>query len=177
MVTTRLVIRRFAINDWPDLHEYLSDERVVKYEPYPPFTEEQSKQAAEHRAMSEDFWAVCLKETGKVIGNIYLSEQEQQNWEIGYVFNFSYQHKGYATEAAKALIEMVFCDKSAHRIYANCNPENSPSWKLLERIGFQKEAHLRKNVYFNCSVDGVPLWQDTLIYGLLKEEWESAFME
>jgi len=171
MITDRLHIRRFIADDWAELYEYLSDKRVVEYEPYPPLTETQCKEAAEHHAKSKDFWAVCLKANNKLIGNVYLSEKEQGNWEIGYIFNFAYQNMGYATEAAKALISTIFSENNAHRVFANCDPENVPSWELLERIGFQREAHLRKNVYFHTSEGGLPLWKDTFIYGLLKEEW------
>lgn len=124
-----------------------------------------------HHAASDDFWAVCLGNNHKLIGHVYLSGKEQFGWELGYVFNYAYQRNGYATEAVRALIDMVFADKDARRIYANCNPDNVPSWKLLERVGFRPEGLLRSNVYFNCNANGTPLWQDTFLYGLLKEEW------
>lgn len=76
METGRLFLRRFTPDDWRDLHEYLSQEAVVKYEPYETFNEDASKQEAAKRAENSGFWAVCLKDNGKVIGNIYLSKQE-----------------------------------------------------------------------------------------------------
>lgn len=171
MDTQRLTIRRFRADDWEDLYEYLSDERVVRYEPYPALTQGQCREAAEHHAASEDFWAVCLRENGKLIGNVYLSEKGQTGWEIGYVFSYAYQGNGYAAEAVRALIGKIFDGQAAHRVCASCNPENTRSWQLLERVGFRREGHLRKNVSFRCSEDGSPLWQDTYIYGLLREEW------
>ena len=48
-------------DDWHDLYEYLSQEEVVKYEPYGAFTEEQAKREAISRSNNPDFWAVCLK--------------------------------------------------------------------------------------------------------------------
>lgn len=170
METERLILRRFVRDDWKDLYEYLSDENVVRYEPYPPMTPEQCKTAAKNRASSDDFWAVCLKESGKLIGNIYLAKAEQDNWEIGYVYNQAFQRKGYASEAVQAMTTYAFLHCDAHRIFAQCNPENVASWKLLERVGFRREGHLRKNVYFNCAKNGTPLWQDTYIYGMLKEK-------
>ena len=41
---------------------------------------------AARRAGDEAFWAVCLRETGKVIGNVYLARGEFATWELGYVF-------------------------------------------------------------------------------------------
>lgn len=165
--TKRLVIRKFIPSDWPDLWDYLSDERVVKYEPYGPINQQQSKEIAKSHSESDEFWAVCLED--KVIGNIYLEEVVEDSWELGFVFHYDYQHQGYAYEAAYTMIDQVFA-QGAHRIFAECHPENQASWRLLEKLSFTKEGHLRKNIYFSKQQDGTPLWQDTLIYGLLKED-------
>lgn len=172
MTTQRLHIRRFVDGDWSDLYEYLSDAEVVRYEPYPPVTLDQSKELAEQRAASVDFWAVCLLDGGKLIGNVYLAEAEAHSWELGYVFNRAYQGKGYATEAVERLLGHIYQSKGAHRVFAQCNPENTASWKLLERVGFRREGHLKKNVSFHTDEHGSPVWQDTLLYGLLGEEWQ-----
>ena len=108
MKTERLLLRKFTPDDWPDLLEYLSQEEVVKYEPYEIFTVESSKQEAIRRSENDSFWAVCLNDCGKLIGNIYLSKQDFDTWELGYVFNANFHGKGYATEAANALINEFF---------------------------------------------------------------------
>ena len=69
------------------------------------------------------------------------------------------------------LIDFIVQNKSAHRIYAMCNPKNKASWRLLERLAFRKEGHLVKNVYFKYDADGNPLWADTYIYAILAAEW------
>ncbi|MDR0294209.1 MAG: GNAT family N-acetyltransferase [Oscillospiraceae bacterium] len=171
METKRLLIRKFAPDDWRDLHEYLSQESVVKYEPYEVFTEEASKREAVRRSEDNDFYAVCLKDRGKLIGNIYLSKQEFDTWELGYVFNADYQGYGYATEAARAVIDNAIENHSARRIIAMCNPLNEPSWRLLERLGMRREGHLLQNLYFKKDNAGYPIWQDTYAYGLLASEW------
>jgi RimJ/RimL family protein N-acetyltransferase len=167
--TERLILRRFCLEDWKDLHEYLSDPEVVCYEPYEVFTESQSREEAARRSGDGDFWAVSLKDGGKVIGNLYLSAGEFHSYELGYVFNRAYQGQGYATESARTLIKRIF-DDGAHRVTAMCNPENVKSWRLLERLGFEREGHLRRNVFFRTDRDGRPVWQDTFIYGLLGGE-------
>lgn len=171
METARLWIRRFAPEDWRDLHGYLSREEVVRYEPYGVFTEEGSRQEAIRRGEDGRFWAVCLKESGKLIGNLYLAPGEFDTWEIGYVFHPQAQGKGYATEAARAALEDVFQNHRAHRVTAMCNPLNEPSWRLLERLGMRREGHLRQNVFFKTDQGGRPLWQDTYVYGILAPEW------
>ncbi len=174
LITQRLIIRSFSKNDWKELYEYLSDERVVRYEPYEVFTEEQCKQEAIKRSKNSDFLAVCLKETNKLIGNIYFSEQEFHTWELGYVFHHSYQGFGYATEAAKEVLREAFENLDARRVVAMCNPENLASWRLLERIGMRREGHLIQNIYFKLDKDRNPVWQDTYEYALLKDEWRRS---
>ena len=59
---------------------------------------------------------------------------------------------------------------SIPRIYAECDPLNTRSWKLLEALGFRREAHLLQNVYFWKDEGGKPIWKDTYIYGKLAVE-------
>jgi len=170
--TQRLLIRRFTPDDWRDLHEYLSQPEVVRFEPYDAFTEKESKKEAARRAKDPGFWAVCLRDTGKLIGNVYLGQQAFDSWELGYVFNKNYHGMGYATEAARALLDDVFANQNARRVVAMCNPLNLPSWRLLERLGFRREGHFIKDIYFKRDAQGRPIWCDTYAYGILKEEFE-----
>ena len=56
-----------------------------------------------------------------------------------------------------------------HRVYAECDPNNKSSWKLLEVLGFQREAHFRKNVYFWKDETEKPIWKDTYVYAKLND--------
>ncbi|WP_055666165.1 GNAT family N-acetyltransferase [Desnuesiella massiliensis] len=168
--TQRLIIRRFNKEDWQDLHEYLSDEEVVFYEPYETFNEEASKEEAERRAEDDSFFAVCLKETGKVIGNLYLGKQDFETYELGYVFNKKYQKQGFAIESAERILDYAIEELKARRIIAMCNPKNEPSWKLLERLNMRREGHLIKNIYFKVDENNQPIWLDTYEYAILASE-------
>ena len=172
METERLILRRFRPEDGAELFDYLSKEEVVRFEPYGIFSREEANKAAAGRSKNEAFWAVCLKDSGKLIGNLYLAKQEFDTWELGYVFNADFWGKGYACEAAKALINDVFCNQGAHRIIAMCNSKNERSWRLLERLGMRREGHLRQNVWFKRDETGRPIWNDTYEYGILAQEWE-----
>jgi RimJ/RimL family protein N-acetyltransferase len=172
--TERLRIRGFLADDWKDLYDYLSDKQVIKYEPYDAFTEEESRREAMKRSKDENFYAVCLKDTDKVIGNLYFSEQEFGTWELGYVFNANYQGKGYASEAAAALLEDAFRNRGVRRVIAMCNPENAASWRLLERLGMRREGHLLQNIFFRKDEQGNPIWQDTYEYAILSDEWNKS---
>jgi RimJ/RimL family protein N-acetyltransferase len=171
IVTERLIIRRFQPEDWLDLYEYLSDEEVVRYEPYEVHTMDQAKETAVKRASNESFYGVLLKKTGKLIGNLYLSKADFDTWELGYVFNRSYQGQGFAYESAKALLDYAFQHLGARRIVAMCNPDNHRSWKLMERLSMRREGLLIQNIYFKKNKDGEPIWVNTYEYGILKDEW------
>ena len=166
--TERLILRRYRIDDIQDLFEYLSDEEVVKYEPYKPLTFDETKENLEWRVGTDEMIAVELKDSRKMIGNVYLGRRDFEAIEIGYVFNRNYWRQGYAAESCKALIQQAF-SRGVHRIYAECDPENTSSWKLLEALGFQREAHFRKNVYFWKDDVGKAIWKDTYVYARLND--------
>lgn len=167
--TERLVLRRYQKDDLQDLFEYLSDEKVVEYEPYKPMTMEEVKENLEWRIHTSEMVAVELKSTHKMIGNIYIGKRDFEALEIGYVFHRNYWGNGYAAESCRALVRHAF-SKGIHRIYAECDPNNKSSWKLLEALGFQREAYLKKNVYFWKDGAGNPIWKDTYIYAKLNAE-------
>lgn len=174
METERLLIRRFTAEDWQDLYDYLSKEEVVKYEPYDVFDVAGSKAEALRRSSDGAFWAVCLKSTGKVIGNLYFQQSEPQafgTWEFGYVFHSDFQGSGYATEACKQLLTYGFEHLKMRRVIACCDPDNTRSWKLLERLNLRREGHFKQTGYFKHNSDGDPIWHDTFSYGMLNNEW------
>lgn len=167
--TGRLILRPFRESDDEDLFAYLSDPEVVKFEPYAPMTREQVRENLAWRMSTEEMIAVELRETGKLIGNVYLGRREFDSLELGYVFHAGFWGKGYARESCEALMECAF-RQGIHRIYAECDPENENSWHLLEKLGFRREGHLRKNVYFRKDAQGKPIWKDTYVYGKVEGE-------
>ena len=167
--TSRLILRRYNKNDLQDLYEYLSDPNVIAFEPYQTMTLEEVEENLAWRISSDEMIAVELKTNHKMIGNVYLGKRDFESLEIGFVFNQAYWKQGYARESCQTLIELAFQNK-VHRIFAECDPENKNSWLLLEKLGFVREAHLRKNVYFWKDRDNQPIWKDTYIYAMLCEE-------
>ncbi len=166
--TNRLIIRKYIESDFQDLYEYLSDEEVVKYEPYKPLSKEETKENLKWRINSDEMLAIVLKENKKMIGNVYLGKRDYNQLELGYVLNKNYWHQGYAKEAIESLLKNEF-SKGIHRIYAECDTNNIASQKLLESLNFQKEALLKENIYFWKDENEKPIWKDTLIYALLNK--------
>ncbi|WNS46281.1 GNAT family N-acetyltransferase [Paenibacillus sp. MMS20-IR301] len=175
--TERLIIRRFRAGDGEDLHDYLSQEEVVRFEPYGVYDEASSKTEAVRRADDPAFWAVCLKDSGKLIGNLYFQQQDPpqfQTWMLGYVFNGRYQGCGYAVEACRKLLTYGFGTLGIRRVTAFCNPDNHRSWHLLERLKLRREGHFLQTGYFKHDEYGNPRWHNTYAYGVLGSEWMEA---
>lgn len=171
--TRRLLLRRFRASDGPALHDYLSRPEAVRFEPYPVQGADDCALLASQRAADPDFWAVCL-DGGPLVGNLWLHRDEPASWltwELGYVFHPGHWGNGYAFEAASALLTTCFGAWGAHRVHAECDPRNTASWRLLERLGFRREGHLRANASFATAPDGAPEWQDTYLYAVLAGEW------
>ena len=167
--TPRLILRPFEEKDYDDLYEFLSQRKNDQFEAYPDITYENGKEHLAYRLGSGDFFAMELKRTGKVIGNIYYGKRDFDAREVGYIVNKSFQRKGYAAEALKAVLYWGFAE-GLHRAYAECDPRNECSWRLLEKLGFQREALLRQNVWFQKDAEGKPIWQDTHVYAMLAGE-------
>ncbi|WP_300684953.1 GNAT family N-acetyltransferase [Acutalibacter sp. 1XD8-36] len=164
--TERLILRRYKSSDLEGLYRYLSDPETVRYEPYRPMSREETGEELQRRIASNEMIAVELRDGGGLIGNVYLGRREFQSMELGFVFNRGYWGNGYASESCRAVLEKAF-GEGVHRVYAECDPENENSWRLLEALGFQREGYLRQNVYFWTDESGRPIWKDTYIYGKL----------
>jgi len=88
--------------------------------------------------------------------------------EIGYTLSPAFQGKGYAIEAVKAILDYLFSKLKKHRITASVDPDNIKSIRLLENVGFRKEAHFIKSFRMNDQ------WYDDCIYAILTEEWVNS---
>lgn len=177
METKRLIVRNFKADDYVDLHEYLSQKQVLRYEPENESNLENCKKKAAERSQGNMFLAACLKESGKMIGHVYFAQEDPAEfltWEIGYIFNPEFYGKGYATEACLRVLQYGFEDLGAHRIIAMCNPENSASWRLLERLAMRREGYHKKKAFFRRNDDGTPIWHDAYQYAILEEEWNNG---
>ncbi|PFV48949.1 GNAT family N-acetyltransferase [Bacillus cereus] len=162
----RLLIRKFEFKDWEAVHEYTSDSDVMKYIPEGFFTEEDTRNFV-NKNMGENaknFPVILIGENiliGHIVFHKYFGEH---TYEIGWVFNPKYFNKGYASEAAQATLKYGFKEMKLHRIIATCQPENTPSYRVIEKIGMRREGYFKK-----CIPHGNEWW-DEYYYAILEEE-------
>ena len=166
--TQRLIIRQFELQDWETAHSYTGDSTVMTYIEEGQMSETQTKQFVEKNSGDQaEAFPVLLKSQNQLIGHmIFHPWFGHLTYEIGWVLHPIYQGKGYATEAAKALLLYGFENLHAHRIIATCQPENPASYRVMEKIGMKREGHFRKGLYRGNNV-----WWDEYFYAVLAEEW------
>jgi len=173
IVTERLVIRRYTHDDIPDVLRFASQPSVASVTSERiPATEEGARNYIDLQNSYQPFektkvfeLAVERKEDGKVMGLLGLIRGDHRQGEIGWALGVEYRGQGYATEAARALVDYGFTMLGLHRIHADTNSDNLASRRIMERLGMRREALLRDAV---CE-EGK--WVDRVIYGLLADEW------
>jgi RimJ/RimL family protein N-acetyltransferase len=173
--TKRLLLRDFEEADWKATHSYGSDPEVVRYMDWGPNTEEETEQfiqqiiAQKKEQPRRNYTlAIVLKLENKLIGGCGISVSSPDNREgwIGYCLNHNFWGQGYATETAKALLKFGFNQLNLHRMFATCDPANTASAHVLEKIGMHNEGHLREHKWAKGK------WRDSLLYAILDYEWK-----
>jgi RimJ/RimL family protein N-acetyltransferase len=121
---------------------------------------------------------LVLEHEGRVVGDAMLkvidawSQTEVRDQaagteaELGWSLDPTYQGRGLATEAVRALLGLAFGPLGLRRVVAHCFADNEPSWRLMERLGMRREVHTRKE-----SLHRSGAWLDGMSYALLAEEW------
>ena len=181
--TERLILRDFTLADVNALAACRADERYWRYydrvgdvednarEHVQLFMQWQREEPRTHFQM-----AIILKQEARLIGDCGLRRRPQLSYggatdleaDIGYELDPEQWGQGYATEAVQAILSYGFEMLELHRVWAFCLALNKPSWRVMERLGMQREGVLKQNARLNGR------WVDTYVYALLEEAWESA---
>ncbi len=111
-------------------------------------------------------WAVCLRESGLLIGaiGIILRAQDSRG-EMGYWIGHEFWGRGYCTEAAALLMDFFFRNINLNRIHATHFVNNPASGRVMQKLGMTQEGVLRHHARKNKE------WVDLVFYGILREEW------
>jgi RimJ/RimL family protein N-acetyltransferase len=172
--TSRLLLRTLQPSDADALHAYRSLPDIARYVPFAPMSPELIAERlhgfwARNRANGEGEGIVVGFErvdTGELVGDLALMlvSDEHRGGEIGWVLNPDHGGRGYATEAARAGLGLMFA-AGLHRVVARVDARNGPSLRLCERLGMRREATLVANEWFKGE------WTDEVDYALLEGEW------
>ncbi|MFN8443883.1 MAG: GNAT family N-acetyltransferase [Caldilineaceae bacterium] len=174
LTTPRLLIRRLRESDAPTLVAYRNDPEVMQFQSWSPTDEVQAGESIAALTSLEPGdpsgfqFALELQQNHVHIGDLYLRplEWDARQAEIGYTLAQTYQGKGYAAEAVSALLEYCFAVLKYHRVIAITACENQGSIKLLERLGFRREAHTLQSYLYHGT------YKDEYQYALLEAEWQ-----
>ena len=181
--TERLILRPFLETDAADVYAYLKKPAVNCFASMKLGSLDEAKKELKKRVgETEYFFAITLKDGGKVIGEIsaYPEAGEPHAGEGAardtfspcWMLNAAYQGKGYAFEAAQAFFAYLFSKKGARRIYAYTEDDNLPSQRLCEKLGMRREGVFLEFVSFVTNPDGTPRYENTVQYAILKKEWD-----
>lgn len=180
--TQRLILRPFLKSDAKDAIDYLSQLTVNCFASMKLYTLEEAEIEMEKRLSEvEYYFAIVLKESGKVIGEIQAYSEPVEPHDAAstldtfspcWMLNEAYQGKGYAYEAAYAFFEYLFNEKGARLIYAYTEEENIASQHLCEKLGMRKEGLFKEFISFVNNPDGTPHYENTIQYAILRKEWK-----
>lgn len=176
LTTERLLLRDFVESDWQAMLAYQQDPLYLRY------NEWTSRTADEVRAFLQMFldhqkqqprikfqFAVTLKSTGELIGNygVRRDSPDSREGDMGYELDPKHWGNGYATEAARAVLDFGFSHMHVERLSAWCIADNVGSARVLEKLWMRQENRLRDHEYFKGR------WWDMLCYAILHNEWQA----
>ena len=185
--TERLLLRPFRERDAPDVLEYLSGPLPHCFANLKLDTLDEARAEVVKRGGDTEYhFAIVLKETGKVIGEIDAEPTDYvppmlcsrktalpppDTFTPSIILNASYQGSGYAYEASYAFYDYLFMQKGVRRIYLYVDDYNARSQHLCEKLGLRYEGLLHSFVSFVKDAEGNPVYENTLQYAILKHEW------
>ena len=167
--TERLLLREVTENDFDALYKVLADSDIMQHYPY-AFDEARvrdwiQRNIERYQILGFGLWAVCLKETGEIIGDCGLTKQLINNQikpEIGYHIRADKQKKGYAKEAAIAVIDWTFHNTPFNMIYSYMKGTNEPSAKTAMSYGCKQVDE------FSDEINEI-----TKVFAISKAEWSN----
>ena len=151
--------------DGEALHAIFGDEDSCRYMTGPAYAavSETIENLKRWTAGNEDgSWAVCESADGPALGRIALIPRGRDIYEAACMIAPAARGKNLAARALSIVIDEAFEKRGARRIFADVDPDNIPSLRVFEKLGFRREGVLRANWSTHIGE------RDSVIYGLLK---------
>lgn len=172
--TERLVLRPFELSDARDVQRLAGDWSIADTtlnipHPYEDGMAEEwiSTHLPQYEAGKLVSFAIISRETTDLIGAIGLTiSQRFQRADLGYWVGRYYWNRGYCTEAAYAVLEHAFSVLNLHRVHACHLVRNPASGRIMQKLGMSREGLAREHVR------RWEVYEDLVLYGILKSEWE-----
>lgn len=172
--TERLVLRHIDAEDADALFRIFGDPVLTRFWGHPTLPDEAAagRLVAEIQAGASTGellqWGIELDEASGLIGTCTLAyiDGAHRRAELGAALAPEVHGHGYAEEAARAVIRFGFEELDLHRITADVDPRNDAALTLAGRLGFREEGRLREHYRQHGE------WQDGILFGLLKREWD-----
>lgn len=175
LLTERLLLRSFTLEDAADLQRLVGEFDVASTltnmpHPYEDGMAEEWMQTCSEKFENDEAlnFAITRRTDKQLIGGMgFRRDLKNENAELGYWIGKPYWNRGYATEAAKAVVAYGFEVLKLNRIHARRFKRNPASGRVLEKIGMQYEGCLRQHI---------KKWdnfEDLMTYGMLKSDYNS----
>jgi len=138
--TERLALRAFAPDDWRDVHELAVDWSRAPGPEFDkwPTTQEGAKGLTEHFSKESKYFAICLRQTKKVVGLLALNGIDaNKQLDLGHVILGKYQDNDHDREALRAMVDYVFKEKAALSIVTHNASQHAEQVAPLRSLGFK----------------------------------------
>ena len=173
LLTPRLILREFTEMDFTALRELDSRTEMHTFERELPAVEEtrQSLETYLNEAMEVPRTtyrlAITIKPQHTVRGVFKLARQWEaiREWEVGWAIHPDDWGMGYATEAARYVVDWGFRELNIHRIVAFCHASNSASVRVMQKLGMHQDGVLRETRWLHGE------WWDEYVYAILDKDW------
>jgi RimJ/RimL family protein N-acetyltransferase len=172
--TERLTVRLMRSADAAVVAAYRNDPHISEMQSWTlPYSEERASESLAEQDqwtdVTTDGWTMLgVEHDGALIGDLALRMSGGGHIaEIGYTLQRSAHGRGYAREAAGALVQRLFDEHPVHRVCASLSRDNRASMRVLEHIGLVRES-TTKLTYLRR--DGA--WEDDLNYAVTREEFQ-----
>lgn len=165
-----VTLRKLVETDASNLVKYGNNKKIARNltDSFPsPYTEEAAHKFINFASTADKAQIRAIDKDGELIGIVGLYIQDDimcKNAELGYWVAEPFWGQGIATKAIKQAIDMGFKNLDIVRIFARPYGSNKASQRVIEKLGFTKEAHIKQNLYKWGE------WEDELIYGLRRED-------
>ncbi len=143
--TKRLTIRPIQVGDEKEVHEYAGDRSLTMMFYLPKETFEETaefvkKNAEEWKSADQTDFEFVILPDGRIIGGCGcdLGHGADRSYAtLGWIINRVHRNRGYASEAASAVLDLAFENLEIGRVYAQCDIENPASFGVMRRIGMK----------------------------------------